>query len=69
MKGKYRVRRLGPKRFRNVNPSGDYVENDAGNVSQFANYAQAIGKVRAFESGKEREPHPLLEDFDDTEQI
>jgi hypothetical protein len=64
--GKYRVRRLGPHRFRVVNPAGRFVENDKGNPSHYATYEQAIAALRKYERGHENEPD-LLVDYDDME--
>ena len=60
--GQYRVRRLGPKKFRVVNPAGDYVANQKGNMSQYASHEAALAACKALESGTRREQHPLIED-------
>lgn len=62
---RYRVRRLAPKKFRIVNPQGNWVENDKGNPSNYASHRAAISALREYERGKKKEPHPLI-DFDDS---
>lgn len=61
---KYRVRRLSPSKFRIVNPSGNFVENDKGNASNYATYRQAIKALHEYERGKKKEPRPLLDHED-----
>lgn len=63
---KYRVRRLGPNRFRIINPSGEFVESENGNPSHYATYEQAIKALREYERGHRHEPDPLI-DHDDME--
>ena len=61
---KYRVRRLSPTKFRIVNPSGDWVESDKGNPSNYATHKAAVSALRMYERGKKKEPHPYI-DYED----
>lgn len=61
---KYRVRRLAPRKFRIMNPAGNWVENDKGNPSNYATHTAAVKALRLYERGKKKEPHPFIDHED-----